>query len=86
MTTLITIKIPRATVHPEEFAALEGVSVRTVYRQTTGENPRIPIEPRTIKKGNKRDGGPIRILYARYKEMEAKKNLGHSRFQIIIGA
>lgn len=86
MTALITIKIPRETLFPEEFAALEGISVRTVYRRTTGDSPSIPIEPRSIKKGNKRAGGPIKILYARYKEMEAKKALGHSRFQIVIGA
>ncbi|AJK16231.1 TPA: hypothetical protein ACJFUB_001771 [Yersinia enterocolitica] len=86
MTALITIKIPRETVFPEEFAALEGVSVRTVYRRTTGNDACIPIEPRTIKKGNKRASGPIKILYARYKELEARKALGHSRFQIVIGA
>lgn len=86
MTALITIKIPRATVFPEEFAALEGISLRTVYRKTTGDNPCIPIEPRKIKKGHKRAGGPVKILYARYKELEAKKNLGHSRFEIVIGA
>lgn len=86
MNTLITIKIPRVTVTAKEFAALEGISLRTVRRHTTGENPRIPIEKRTIAKGAYRAAGPVKILYARYKEMEAKKNLGHSRFEILIGA
>lgn len=44
------IKVPSPVVTAEQFAALEGVSVRTVYRWTTDDNPQLPIEPRTIRK------------------------------------
>jgi len=79
------IKVPSPVVTAEQFAALEGVSVRTVYRWTTGDNPQLPIEPRTIRKGCKKAGGPIRIYYARWKEEQLRKAFGHSRFQLIIG-
>ena len=45
------IKVPAPVVTLQQFAALEGVSERTAYRWTTGDNPRVPIEPRTIRKG-----------------------------------
>lgn len=70
----------------QQFAELEGVSERTAYRWTTGDNPCVPIEPRTIRKGCKKAGGPIRIYYARWKEEQLRKALGHSRFQLVIGA
>ena len=79
-------KVPSPIVTTDEFAALEGVSKRTVYRWTTGDNPRLPIEPRTIRKGCSKASGPIRIYYARWKEDQLRKALGHSRFQLIIGA
>ncbi|CAM4073738.1 hypothetical protein [Serratia silvae] len=80
------VKIPREIVFAEEFAAMEGVSVRTVYRWTTGDSPCLPIVPRSISKGKKRAGGRVRILYAKWKEQQMKLALGHSRFQIIVGA
>ncbi|WP_130100448.1 hypothetical protein [Siccibacter turicensis] len=80
------VKIPAAVVSLEKFAELEGVSTRTAYRWTTGDKPCVPIEPRTIRKGCKKAGGPIRIYYARWKEEQLRKAFGHSRFQIIIGA
>lgn len=87
MASEITIvKIPSEIVSPHEFAALERVSIATVRRWTTGENPCVPIEPRVIKPGCKRAGGLVRILYAKYKEAQVRKALGHSRFQIIIGS
>ena len=39
------IKIPAPIVTLQQFAELEGVSERTAYRWTTGDNPRVPIEP-----------------------------------------
>lgn len=87
MTSEIAIfKVPAPIVTTEQFAVLEGVSLRTVYRWTTGDNPRLPIEPRTIRKGCIKAGGPIRIYYARWKEDQLRKALGHSRFQLVIGA
>ncbi|MGP3592629.1 hypothetical protein [Vagococcus sp. WN89Y] len=87
MASEITIvKIPSAIVSPHEFAALERVSIATVRRWTTGNNPCIPIEPRVIKPGSKRASGMVRIYYARWKEDQLRKALGHSRFQLIIGA
>ncbi|MFD1804546.1 hypothetical protein ACFSFZ_20465 [Mixta tenebrionis] len=87
MTSEITIvKIPREKVYAAEFAALEGVSLRTVRRWTTGENPCLPIEARRIKKGKRRATGRVRILYAQWKERQVREALGHSRFQIIVGA
>lgn len=75
------IKAPAPVVTAEQFAALEGVYVRTVYRWTTDDSPQLPIEPRTIRKGCKKAGGPIRIYYALWKE----EQLRNSRFQLIIG-
>ncbi|WP_241586980.1 hypothetical protein [Rosenbergiella epipactidis] len=80
------IKIPAPIVSLQQFAVLEGVSVRTAYRWTTGDNPCVPIEPRKIRKGRKKAGGPVRIYYARWKEDQLRKALGHSRFQLVIGA
>ncbi|ADX32455.1 Cox-like excisionase and repressor [Erwinia phage ENT90] len=77
--------VPAPIVTTKEFAKLEGVSVRTVYRWTTGDNPKLPIETRTIPKGCSKAGSPIRIYYARWKEEQLRKALGHSRFQLIIG-
>lgn len=79
-------KVPSPIVTTDQFAELEGVSKRTVYRWTTGDNPRLPIEPRNIRKGCKKASGPIRIYYARWKEEQLRKALGHSHFQLIIGA
>ncbi len=56
------IKVPAPIVTLQQFAELEGVSERTAYRWTTGDNPCVPIEPRTIRKGCKKAGGPIRII------------------------
>lgn len=87
MASEITIvKIPREKVYPEEFASLEGVSLSTVRRWTTGNSPCLPIEPRVIKPGRVRAGGRVRILYAKWKEKQVRDALGHSRFQIIVGA
>ncbi len=80
------VKIPREKIYASEFAALEGVSIRTIRRWTTGENPRLPIEARTIEKGKKKATGRVKILYAQWKEKQVKEALGHSRFQIIVGA
>lgn len=44
-------KIPAPVVSLQQFAELEGVSERTAYRWTTGDNPCVPIEPRKIRKG-----------------------------------
>ncbi|QOL13269.1 hypothetical protein [Dickeya dianthicola] len=77
------IRLPAPVVTLQQFAELEGVSERTAYRWTTGDNPRVPIEPRKIKKGCKKAGGPIRIYYARYKEDQMREALGHNRFQIV---
>lgn len=79
-------KIPAPVVSLQQFAELEGVSERTAYRWTTGENPCVPIEPRKIRKGCKKAGGPVRIYYARWKEDQLRMSLGHSRFQLVIGA
>ena len=50
MASEITIvKIPSEKVFAKEFAALERVSMSTVRRWTTGDNPCLPIEPRVIK-------------------------------------
>lgn len=55
MASEITIlKIPAAIVTLQQFAELEGISVRTAYRWTTGDNPCVPIEPRKIRKGCKK--------------------------------
>lgn len=78
------IKIPSPVVSLELFAQLEGISKRTAYRWTTGDTPRVPIEKRVIRKGCKKAGGPIRIYYARWKEDQLRKALGHARFQLII--
>ncbi|EAA3735492.1 MULTISPECIES: hypothetical protein [Enterobacteriaceae] len=87
MASEITIvKIPSEIVSPHEFAALERVSIATVRRWTTGDNPCIPIEPRVIKPGRKRASGMVRIYYARWKEEQLRKSLGHSRFQLVIGS
>ncbi|HHN8599144.1 TPA: hypothetical protein ACRR0J_004093 [Enterobacter hormaechei] len=87
MASEITIlKIPAAIVTLQQFAELEGISVRTAYRWTTGDNPCVPIEPRKIRNGCKKAGGPIRIYYARWKEEQLRKALGHSRFQLVIGS
>jgi hypothetical protein len=87
MASEITIvKIPSEVVYPSEFAQLERVSMATVYRWTTGNNPCLPIERRVIKPGRKRAGGKVRILYLQWKEQQVRHALGHSRFQIIIGA
>lgn len=48
------IKIPAPIVSLQQFAELEGVSERTAYRWTTGDNPRVPIEQRVIRKGCKK--------------------------------
>lgn len=86
MASEITIvKIPSERVSPHEFAALERVSMATVRRWTTGNNPCLPIEPRIIKPGRIRAGGSVWILYAQWKEKQMRKALGHSRFQLIIG-
>ncbi|AOM42215.1 hypothetical protein [Xenorhabdus hominickii] len=86
MASEITIvKIPSEIVSPYEFSALERVSIATVRRWTTGNNPCVPIEPRVIKPGNIRASGMVRIYYARWKEEQLRKSLGHSRFQLIIG-
>jgi hypothetical protein len=78
-------KVPAPIVTLQQFAELEGVSERTAYRWTTGDNPQVPIEPRKIRKGCKKAGGPIRIYYARWKEDQLRRALGHSRFQLVIG-
>lgn len=44
------IKVPAPIVTLQQFAELEGVSYRTARRWTTGDNPRLPIEPRVIRK------------------------------------
>lgn len=80
------VKIPREKVYASEFAALEGVSIRTIRRWTTGDNPCLPIETRTIRKGQHKATGRVKILYAQWKEKQVKEALGHSRFQIIVGA
>ncbi len=80
------IKLPAPIITLRQFAELEGVSYRTARRWSTGDNPRLPIEPRVIRKGCKRAGGQVRVLYVRYKENQMRLALGHSRFQIIIGA
>ncbi|HHH1685331.1 TPA: hypothetical protein ACPZTF_003260 [Yersinia enterocolitica] len=87
MASEITIvKIPSEKVFVKEFAALERVSMATVRRWTTGNNPCLPIEPRVIKPGRQRASGSVRILYAQWKEKQVREALGHSRFQIVIGA
>ncbi|MOA45601.1 hypothetical protein D3C78_1680100 [compost metagenome] len=55
-------------------------------RWTTGDSPCLPIEARVIKPGRKRASGMVRIYYARFKEEQLRKALGHSRFQLVIGA
>ena len=80
------VKIPSEVVYPKEFAQLERVSMATVYRWTTGNSPCLPIERRVIKTGRKRAGGKVRILYLQWKEQQVRYALGHSRFQIIVGA
>ncbi|MFJ5318305.1 hypothetical protein GMW39_15460 [Pectobacterium parmentieri] len=80
------IKIPAPIVTLQQFAELEGVSYRTARRWTTGDSPCVPIEPRKIRKGCKRPSGPVRVYYARWKEDQMRQALGHSRFQLIIGA
>lgn len=82
---IATFNIPSPIVTLQQFADLEGVSVRTARRWSTGDNPRLPIEPRIIRKGCKKPGGPVKIYYARWKEEQLRKALGHSRFQLIIG-
>lgn len=37
------IKVPAPVVTLQQFAALEGVSERTAYRWTTGDNPGSPL-------------------------------------------
>lgn len=80
------VKIPREKLYPAEFVAHEKVSLRTVRRWTTGDNPRLPIEKRSIQKGNKKATGRVRILYLQWKEKQVREALGHSRFQIVVGA
>ncbi|KGA77514.1 putative protein apl [Yersinia enterocolitica] len=84
MAALITIKIPRECVSPREFAQLEGLAEDTVRKLT--RSGKLPIAPKTISPGKKRAGGPTQILYARYKEARTRMALGHSRFEIVIGA
>ncbi len=84
MAALITIKIPRERVTPKEFAILEGMSVHTVYKWTS--LGKLDIAPKSIGAGKTRAGGHTKILYARYKEKMTALSLGHSRFQIIVGA
>ncbi|PHM64463.1 phage regulatory protein [Xenorhabdus stockiae] len=79
------IKIPAPIVSLQQFAELEGISYRTACRWTTGDNPRVPIEKRVIRKGNQRAGGPVRVYYARWKEEQMREAFGHARFQIVIG-
>ncbi|WP_413514410.1 hypothetical protein [Serratia proteamaculans] len=79
-------KISTPIVTLKQFAELEGVSTRTARRWSTGDMPCLPIEPRVIRKGCKKAGGPIRIYYARWKEEQLRKALGHSRFQLVIGS
>lgn len=78
------IKIPSAVINLQEFARLERISMRTAYKWTTGETPKVPIEKRIINKGKTKAGGNVRVYYARYKEQQAKEAFGHSRFQIVI--
>lgn len=68
------IKVLAPIVTPQQFAELEGVSYRTARRWTTGDNPRLPIEPRVIRKGCKRAGGQIRIYYARWKRIKCVRH------------
>lgn len=80
------VKIPREKLYAAEFAAAEGVSLRTVRRWTTGDCPCLPIEKRATPKGSKKASGRVRILYLQWKEKQVREALGHSRFQIVVGA
>jgi hypothetical protein len=65
-------------------SALEGVSDRTVRRWTTGDNPCVPIETRVIILVKKATAWFA--FTTRWKEEQLRKALGHSRFQLVIGA
>jgi len=77
MTTQISIRIPRESVTPKEFAALEDVKVCTVYSWCA--KGLLPI------KTKKNAHGRTRIHYLQYKQKTVSEALGHSRFEIIIG-
>ncbi|MHC2597759.1 hypothetical protein ACVLVH_003421 [Kluyvera sp. 1366] len=83
MNPVITIRIPSATVSTLEFARLEGYAVDTFRKMT--QRGQLEAEPKRLQPGKKRVGGKTRILYARYKEKQVRANLGHSRFEIVIG-
>lgn len=78
MTTQISIRIPRETVTPKEFAELEGIKVCTVYAWCS--KGLLPIKSKNNAHGR------TRIHYAQYKQKSMAEALGHSRFEIIIGA
>lgn len=77
MATQISIYIPKAKVTPNEFEALEGVRVRTVYSWC--EKGRLSIDKKSHKNSR------TLIHYLKYKEREVRQALGHNRFEIIIG-
>lgn len=70
MALINSIDIPSAWVYPKEFAALENMSIHTVYKWK--EFGLLKIVPKKIRKGKTRAGGKIQIKYYEYKVQQMK--------------
>lgn len=79
MNASISIEIPSLWVYPDQFAALEGMSIHTVYKWK--EFGKLKIIPKKIAKGKTKPGGKIQIKYYDYK-LQQLKSMGCSDVSI----
>ncbi len=70
MSGTISIEIPSLWVFPDQFAALESMSIHTVYKWK--EFGKLKIIPKKIAKGKTKAGGKIQIMYYDYKLQQLK--------------
>lgn len=79
MSTNISIRVPKETATPAEFAEWEGVSRGSVYQRVHHGKLAKYMKPKL----NKREGTVI--YYLKYKHDQIKESLGHSNFDILVG-
>ena len=81
MSTEISIRVPKVIATPAEFAEWEGYSRGSVYQMIHNGKLANYIEKKEKNKGR------VSILYLKYKQEQARKNMEHSAFnyKVVVG-
>ncbi|VAK51820.1 phage regulatory protein [Enterobacter hormaechei] len=81
MSTEISIRVPKVIATPAEFAEWEGYSRGSVYQMIHNGKLANYIEKKEKNKGR------VSILYLKYKQEQARKNMERSAFnyKVVVG-